>query len=116
MLEGTEEKHNNPQSLGQDLNVKCLEYTAWVLYTHPWSFGDENNVNFKIEIFVYFNFSIQFKTYVAGHLCNDIGGQYEWMKGIGWDSLICFLKYDFMILDGRLWQVKLHSWWYKKCI
>jgi hypothetical protein len=54
---------------------------------------------FKIEIFVYFNVSIQFKNYVAGHICNDIGGQYA---GTGWDRLICFLKYDFMILDGRL--------------
>ena len=27
------------------------------------------------------------------------GGKYA---GIGWDRLICFLKYDFMILDRRL--------------
>ena len=113
LLEGTEEKHNNSQLLGQDLNVKCLEYTAWVLSTHPWSLGDENNINLKREIFVYFNVSIQFKNYVAGHLCSEIGGKYA---GTGWDRLICFLKYDFMILDGRLWQVKLHSWWYPKCM
>ena len=107
MLEGTGKMHNNTQFLGQNLNVKCLEYTAWVLSTHSRSLGDENNVNLKREIFVYFNVIIQFKKYMAGHLCRDIGGKYA---GTGWDRLICFLKYDFMILDGRLWQVKLHSW------
>jgi hypothetical protein len=61
--------------------------------------GDKNNVNLKREIFVYFNVGIQFKNYVAGQLCSDIGGKYA---GTWWDRLICFLKYDFMILDGRL--------------
>jgi hypothetical protein len=61
--------------------------------------GDKNNVNLKREIFVYFNVSIQFKNYVAGHLCSDIGGKYA---GTVWGRLVSFLKYDFMTLDKRL--------------
>jgi hypothetical protein len=94
------------------MNVKCLEYTAWVLPIHPWSLEDENNVNLKRKIFIYFNVNIQFKNYVAGYLWNKRGRKYA---GTGWNRLIFFLK---CVHDFR-WKtviMKLYSWWYQKCI
>jgi hypothetical protein len=81
------------------LNLRSLEYTAGVLSTLPSCSVDENNGDFKRVGFVYFNVSIKFKNYVAGHLGSDTGGKYA---DTGKDRLICFLNYDFIILDARL--------------
>jgi hypothetical protein len=57
---------------------------------------DENSGHLKRAGFVYFNVSIQFKNYVAGHLASNTDGK---CAGTGKNRLISLLKYDFTILD-----------------